>query len=172
MSFARTPESFRQLNETLVERKVVPNRVLPALVGAAEEREALLKESVYFAKGESFRWGALDCHHDEGDVRVGRLLLSAHPGVAFLGDGGHYRARGRLCGFVLIWLDSNRVLRLWLGHCRPRVEAQHGATMVSTAAAQDHAVLVLVQVQVVQVLLDVDGLLHYRLVLVVQLRLY
>lgn len=44
--------------------------------------------------------------------------------------------------------------------------------MVPTAAAQDHAVLVLVQMQVVQVLLDIDGLLHHRLVLMVQLRLY
>jgi hypothetical protein len=32
MSFSRTTESFRQLNEALVEGKVVADRVLPALV--------------------------------------------------------------------------------------------------------------------------------------------
>lgn len=61
--------------------------VLPALVGAAEEREALLEERVDFAEGETFGWGVLDGHDDEGYVGVGWFFLAADAGF-LVGAGG------------------------------------------------------------------------------------
>ena len=52
VTLARSTQSLGQLEETLVEREIVTNRVLPALIGATEERELLLKTtrmSSYFA---------------------------------------------------------------------------------------------------------------------------
>ena len=48
------------------------------LVGAAEEGELLLEELVDLGEGELLAGHALDGHHDEGDVAVGRLLLPPH----------------------------------------------------------------------------------------------
>lgn len=108
----------------------MPYGVLPALVGASEEGEALLEEGVDFAEGELFGWGVLDGHDDEGYVGVRGFFLATHAGF-LLGGGGF--------GVVL----GRRVLRgIFLG----------------LVCGEDDAVLV--EVEVVEVLLDVDALVH------------
>lgn len=91
MSFARPAEPLGQLDEALVEREVVPHGVLPALVGAAEELEALLQETVDLGQREALGGRVLDSHDNQGDVRVGRLLLppASRGPLALRSDGLH-----------------------------------------------------------------------------------
>lgn len=55
----------------------MPDGVFPALVRAAEEREALLEEIVDFGEGQPFAGRVLDRHYDEGDVGVRGFFLAA-----------------------------------------------------------------------------------------------
>lgn len=73
---AGASQALGQFDEALVEGEVVPDGVLPSLVGAAEEGEALLEEVVNLGEGEPLGGGVLYCHDDEGDVGVGGFLLS------------------------------------------------------------------------------------------------
>lgn len=76
VAFPRPAQPFGQLDEALVERKIMPDGVLPALIRAPEEREASLEELVDLAECQSFGGGALYCHNDESDVGVRRLFRS------------------------------------------------------------------------------------------------
>lgn len=71
-------ESFGEFDKALIQGKVVPDRVLPALIGSPKEGKPLLKEVVYLVEGHSLGRGALDGHKYEGNVRIRRLLLSPH----------------------------------------------------------------------------------------------
>lgn len=62
MALSRSSQPFGQLDEALIERQVVADRVLPTLVGASEEGEPGLEELVDLAQSESFGGRALDCH--------------------------------------------------------------------------------------------------------------
>lgn len=46
VTLARATQTLGQLDEALVQAEIVAHRVLPALIGAAEEREALLQKRV------------------------------------------------------------------------------------------------------------------------------
>lgn len=50
MTLPWSTKAFGQLNEALVQGQVVTHGVLPSLIRAPEEREAALKELVYFAE--------------------------------------------------------------------------------------------------------------------------
>ena len=78
MTLARPPKGFGKFDETLVERQIMADRVLPALVGSSEERELLLEELVDLGQSELLAGDGLDGHHYEGDVAVWRLLLPPH----------------------------------------------------------------------------------------------
>lgn len=84
VALSRSSQSFRQLDEAIVQGQIVPDRVLPPLVGAPEEGEALLQEGVDLAQGEPLGGRVLYGHDYEGYVRVWRLLLS--PGSTHLLD--------------------------------------------------------------------------------------
>ena len=111
-------------------------RIFPSLVGPPEEREPLLQEGVDFAQRQPLRRRVLDGHHDERDVRIRRFLLPPDPGLLV-------RARG------LRVQVRRRALR---GHM----------LLLPRLVGQDHAGVVLVQVEVVQMLLDVDSLVDRR----------
>lgn len=76
MALPRPAQPFGQLDETLVQRKVMSDRVLPALIRTPEEREPRLEELVDLAQCQPLGWGALDCHDDESNVGVRRLFRS------------------------------------------------------------------------------------------------
>ena len=78
MTLPRPPKGFGQFDETLVERQIVADRVLPSLVRSSKEGELLLKELIDLREGELLAGDGLDGHHYEGDVAVGRLLLPPH----------------------------------------------------------------------------------------------
>lgn len=63
MSFPRTTQAFRQLNEALVQRQVVPDGVLPTLIRAPEELEALLQKRVDLAERQPFAGRLLYSHY-------------------------------------------------------------------------------------------------------------
>ena len=84
VALARSAETFRQLDKALVQRQVVSDGVLPPLVGSSEEREAGLEELIDLTQGEPLARWALNCHHNEGDVWVGRLLGAPQAGVPLL----------------------------------------------------------------------------------------
>lgn len=68
------------------------NGVLPALVGAAEERELLLKKRINFAERQPFVGWVSYGHHYERDVGKGWLFLT---------PGGGRAARRLLCAVFL-----------------------------------------------------------------------
>lgn len=76
VALAGPAQALRQLDEALVQAEIVAHRVLPALIGPAEEREALLQKRVDLREGQPLARARLDRHHDQRDVRVGRLLLA------------------------------------------------------------------------------------------------
>lgn len=76
VTFPRPAQPFGQLDEALVQRQIMPDRVLPALIGAPEEWKASLEELVDLTECQSFGGGALYCHDDESDVGVRRLFRS------------------------------------------------------------------------------------------------
>jgi len=82
VALARPSQSLGQLDEALVETEVVPHRVLPALVRAAEKRKPLLQVLIDLVQSHPLCRRVLDRHHDQCDVRVRRLLLPPHPRVA------------------------------------------------------------------------------------------
>lgn len=88
VSFARSAQAFGQLDEALIEGQIVPDRVLPALVGTPEEGEAALKELVDFTEGQPLGGRALDSHNDQGYVGVGGFLRSPDASVSLFGFGG------------------------------------------------------------------------------------
>lgn len=77
MSFSWPSQSFREFDEAFVEGEVMADGVLPSLVSSPEEGESLLEKRVDFAECESFCWWMLDCHDDQGDVRVRRFFLAS-----------------------------------------------------------------------------------------------
>lgn len=94
VAFPRPAQSLRQLDEALVEREVVPDGVLPALVGAPEEGEASLEELVDLAQRQPLGGGALDRHDDQSNVGVRRLLRPPQTGarlLSFDARGGAFR---------------------------------------------------------------------------------
>lgn len=66
----------RDLDETVVERQVVAQRVLPPLSVFPVVREAIHDELVDFTEGQHLLGTALDRHGRQGDVGVGRLLVA------------------------------------------------------------------------------------------------
>uniref|UniRef100_A0A670J005 Methenyltetrahydrofolate synthase domain-containing protein n=1 Tax=Podarcis muralis TaxID=64176 RepID=A0A670J005_PODMU len=84
VALARPAQPFGQLDEAFVEREVVAHRVLPALVRAAEEREAALQELVDLAQRQALGRRALDSHDNQGDVGVRRLLRPSDARVGLL----------------------------------------------------------------------------------------
>lgn len=78
VTFARSPQALWQFYEALVEREIVTHRVLPALIGPPEEREALLEELIDFAQCQTLAGRALDGHDDQCDVGIRRFLLPPH----------------------------------------------------------------------------------------------
>lgn len=140
VALPRSAQPFGELDEALVEREVVPDRVLPTLVRPPEERESLLEERVDLAEGEALGGRVLDGHDYEGDVRVRRLLLAPDAGFLVGAGGLGVQVRGRaLRGDMLL-----------------------GRRLLGRLVRQDDAGVVLVEVEVVQVLLDVDALVQDR----------
>lgn len=64
----------RKLDEALIERQVVPYRVLPAFFVLLVVGELLANELVDLGQSEALVRRRLDRHADQGDVRVGRLF--------------------------------------------------------------------------------------------------
>ena len=75
VSLTRTTKTFGQLDETLVQRQVVSDRVFPAVIGAAEKRKLLLEKRVNVAECAALNRRRLDCHYDQRDVWVRRFLV-------------------------------------------------------------------------------------------------
>jgi hypothetical protein len=63
------------LHEALVQREVVADRVLPALLVLAVVWEVLHDKFVYTIEGEALLRALTDRHHDEGVVTIRRLLI-------------------------------------------------------------------------------------------------
>ncbi len=64
------------LDEAVVEGKVVPERVLPALSVLTVIRETVHDELVDVTEGEHLLRGALNGHGGQRDVRVWRFLVT------------------------------------------------------------------------------------------------
>lgn len=75
-ALARLVRAARNLDEAIVERQIVAQRVLPALRVLAIVREAIHDEFVDFVEREHLLLGALDRHEGERYVRVRRLLVA------------------------------------------------------------------------------------------------
>ena len=75
VTFARVVVVARHLDETLVERQVVADRVLPSLFVVPVVREVLHDELVDAVECQALLGAAPDGHHDEGVVGEGRLLV-------------------------------------------------------------------------------------------------
>lgn len=63
------------LNEALVQREVVADRVLPALLVLAVVWEVLHDEFVYTVEGKALFRALTDRHHDESVVAIRRFLI-------------------------------------------------------------------------------------------------
>lgn len=63
VAFPRTAQAFGQLDEALVQRQVVPDGVLPALIRAPEELEALLQKRVDLAERQPLAGRLLYGHY-------------------------------------------------------------------------------------------------------------
>ena len=79
VALARSAGLARLLQETVVQRQVVPNRVLPLLVLGAVERKLVAYELVDVAERQALPVRVEDCHGDERDVAVGRLASLDRP---------------------------------------------------------------------------------------------
>lgn len=77
VTLAGPAQTLRQLDEALVQAEIMAHRVLPALVGPAEEREALLQKRIDLREGQPLARTRLDRHHDQRDVRVRRFFLAS-----------------------------------------------------------------------------------------------
>ena len=75
VTFARVVVVARHLDETLVERQVVADRVLPSLFVVPVVREVLHDELVDAVECQALLGAAPNGHHDEGVVGEGRLLV-------------------------------------------------------------------------------------------------
>lgn len=80
-ALARLVRRPRHLDEAVVERERVPDRVLPALLVLPVEREQVHDELVDLAQREHLARRVLDGHRDERDVRVRRLGVRVTPPV-------------------------------------------------------------------------------------------
>ena len=78
VTLAWSTKGLGQLEETLIERQVMSYRILPALIRSPEERKFLLEELINLRECELLAGDGLDGHDNEGDVAIGRLLLSPH----------------------------------------------------------------------------------------------
>ena len=79
VALARSAGLARLLQETVVQRQVVPNRVLPLLVLGSVERKLVAYELVDVAERQALPVRVEDCHGDERDVAVGRLASLDRP---------------------------------------------------------------------------------------------
>lgn len=95
VAFPRPAQPLGQLDEALVQRKIMPDRVFPALIRAPEEWEASLEELVDLTECQSFGGGALYGHNDESDVGIRRLFRSPQTGGRLLPFNGAGRT---FCG--------------------------------------------------------------------------
>lgn len=121
VALARLAHGLGQLDEALVQREIVPHRVLPALVRALKECEMGLQVLVDLVQRHSFRCRVLYGHDDEryvGEGRFLRFLLSVSTATARrCGDGGaslETAASARLAGLARLGLIGIIVLVLVL----------------------------------------------------------
>lgn len=97
VAFPRPAQPLGQLDKALVQRKIMPDRVFPALIRSPEEREASLEELVDLTECQPFGGRALDGHNDERDVGVRRLFRSPQARARLLSFNGAGRTfRGGL----------------------------------------------------------------------------
>ena len=63
----------RHLDETVIQRQIMPDGVLPSLLVLLEVWESVHDECVYLVEGHHARATGLQTHRNEGDVTVGRF---------------------------------------------------------------------------------------------------
>jgi len=73
---ARSVLLARHLNEAVIQRQIVADRVLPALTVVAIVRKTIHDELIDAIECDAVIVGLLDGHDDQCDVRIGRLFSS------------------------------------------------------------------------------------------------
>lgn len=113
--------------------------VLPSLIGAPEERKAVLEELVNFTERQALAGRALDGHNYKSYVGIGRFLGPADSGVGLFifsrrGGGLHPRC---LSARFFRWGTRGVILRRGLYRglrklCRHYCRAQSSVTILET----------------------------------------
>ena len=75
-SFARSVRSSRNLDEAVIEREIMSQRILPSLSIFSIVRKAIHDELVNVTESQHLLSWRLDCHECQGDIGIWRFLIS------------------------------------------------------------------------------------------------